>query len=529
MKLIDRLEQYGSSDFYAFHMPGHKRQEKLGITSFPNPFSVDITEIEGFDNLHHPEGILREAMESAAAVYGSDQTYYLVNGSTCGILAAISSTVSDGKKLLMARNSHKSAYHAAMLNRIETEYIYPEIIEKYGIQGGIDPQELRRMLETDETNSIGAVFLTSPTYEGIVSDVRRIAEIVHEKGIPLIVDEAHGAHFPFYEGTGEYRQKGRLFPRSALHCGADIVIQSVHKTLPSLTQTAVLHLKEGLADREKLEFYLRIYQSSSPSYVMMASIENCIAYMSGDGREHLKQLGRRLECWMEKAEKWSCLTMLDDQVLGENGVFDRDISKLVVEISPQAEKAGMNGTELAETVRRRFHLEPEMCCDRYVLYMTSPMDSEESLLRLLHALTQIDSELERKILKSEACKSGREKPEKAEEKREKGVQNVLTWTRDVPRRMSMAEAVKKTGRRIPLQDACGCVSRSFLTVYPPGVPAVVPGEMVSRETAELLLKNVSLGLTVEGIDSEGKIDAVKYGEITCSTAEGYQCEEGTKS
>lgn len=506
MKLIDRLKEYGKSDFYAFHMPGHKRQEELGITLFPNPFSVDITEIDGFDNLHHPEGILKESMERAAAVYGADRTYYLVNGSTCGILAAISSAVSDGKKLLMARNSHKSAYHAAMLNRMETEYIYPEIIEESGIQGGIEPGELRRILEADKENRIGAVFLTSPTYEGIVSDIKKLAEIVHERGIPLIVDEAHGAHFAFYEGEEENRQTGRLFPRSALQCGADLVIQSIHKTLPSLTQTAVLHLKEGIADRERLEFYLRIYQSSSPSYVMMASIDNCIEYMAGEGRKRLEQLGRRLEHWMEDAKQWSCLRVLDDHVLEENGAFDRDISKLVVGISPQAEKAGINGTALAEAVRRRFHLEPEMCCDRYVLYMTSLMDSEESLFKLSAALTQIDKEIAGAL-----CMGRNEGTEGISEEMEKhsGKQGTLTWTRDVPRRISMAEAVNKKGRRIRLEDACGCISRGFLTVYPPGVPAVVPGEMISQETAELLLKNAGLGLTVEGLDSDGSIDAVK--------------------
>lgn len=506
MKLIDRLKEYGKSDFYAFHMPGHKRQEELGITLFPNPFSVDITEIDGFDNLHHPEGILKESMERAAAVYGADRTYYLVNGSTCGILAAISSAVSDGKKLLMARNSHKSAYHAAMLNRMETEYIYPEIIEESGIQGGIEPGELRRILEADKENRIGAVFLTSPTYEGIVSDIKSLAEIVHERGIPLIVDEAHGAHFAFYEGEGENRQTGRLFPRSALQCGADLVIQSIHKTLPSLTQTAVLHLKEGIADRERLEFYLRIYQSSSPSYVMMASIDNCIEYMAGEGRKRLEQLGRRLEHWMEDAKQWSCLRVLDDHVLEENGAFDRDISKLVVGISPQAEKAGINGTALAEAVRRRFHLEPEMCCDRYVLYMTSLMDSEESLFKLSAALTQIDKEIAGAL-----CMGRNEGTEGISEETEKhsGKQGTLTWTRDVPRRISMAEAVNKKGRRIRLEDACGCISRGFLTVYPPGVPAVVPGEMIFQETAELLLKNAGLGLTVEGLDSDGSIDAVK--------------------
>ena len=191
---------------------------------------------------------------------------------------------------------------------------------------------------------------------------------------------------------------------------------------------------------------------------------------------------------------------------GENGAFDRDISKLVVGISPQAEKAGINGTALAEAVRRRFHLEPEMCCDRYVLYMTSLMDSEESLFKLSAALTKIDEEIAGAL-----CMGRNEGTEGTSEETEKysGKQGTLTWTRDVPRRISMAEAVSKKGRRIRLEDACGCISRGFLTVYPPGVPAVVPGEMISQETAELLLKNAGLGLTVEGLDSDGSIDAVK--------------------
>lgn len=517
MKLIDRLEKYGKSDFYGFHMPGHKRREELGITLFPNPFSVDITEIDGFDNLHHPEGILKESMEQASDIYGADQTYYLVNGSTGGILAAVSSAVPEGKKLLMARNSHKSAYHAAMLNWIDTEYLYPEIIENCGIQGGIEPEELRRILEADKENTIGAVFLTSPTYEGIVSDVKRLAEIAHEKEIPLIVDEAHGAHFPFYDGEGENRQDGRMFPQPALQCGADIVIQSVHKTLPSLTQTAVLHLQGELADRERLEFYLRIYQSSSPSYVMMASIENCIEYMAGEGKKRLEQLGEHLESWMEAAGKWRCLAMLDDQVLGKNGAFDRDISKLAVGITSLGKQAGINGTALAQEVRQRFHLEPEMCCDRYVLYMTSLMDSKESLLKLLDGLTRIDEELYQKVSKRSDKTVGMEKaertetPERAREQCRDG-QSVLTWTSHMTECMSMAEAVKQKGRRIRLEDASGWVSRNFLTVYPPGVPAVVPGEMISREVSELLLKNVELGLTVEGLDAEGRIDVVEREE-----------------
>ena len=236
--LLERLSTYAASDAYPFHMPGHKRQVKMGITSVPNPFSVDITEIDGFDNLHHAEDILKESMNSAAAVYGADRSWYLVNGSTCGILAAIAAAVKPGEKILMARNSHKSAYHAVILNQLEPVYLYPEEVPEFQIPGGIEPEQVERALL--EHPEIRAVFVTSPTYEGIVSDIQGIAATAHRHGAALIVDEAHGAHLPF--GDGNY------FPDGALQEGADLVIQSLHKTLPSLTQTAILHLKSQILE-----------------------------------------------------------------------------------------------------------------------------------------------------------------------------------------------------------------------------------------------------------------------------------------
>lgn len=209
--LLERLSTYAASDAYPFHMPGHKRQVKMGITSVPNPFSVDITEINGFDNLHHAEDILKESMNSAAAVYGADRSWYLVNGSTCGILAAIAAAVKPGEKILMARNSHKSAYHAVVLNQLEPVYLYPEEVPEFQIPGGIEPEQVERALL--EHPEIRAVFVTSPTYEGIVSDIQGIVATAHRHGAALIVDEAHGAHLPF--GDGNY------FPDGALQEGAD--------------------------------------------------------------------------------------------------------------------------------------------------------------------------------------------------------------------------------------------------------------------------------------------------------------------
>lgn len=478
--LLNKLKDYGKSDYYPFHMPGHKRREELGITSFPNPFSVDITEIEGFDNLNYAKEILRDSMDRAASLYGADHTYYMVNGSTGGILSAICGLTTDSGKIIMARNSHKAAYHAVLLNRLRPVYIYPDIVIGFGIQGGIDPEEIERAFykENEESGEedhirIQAVFITSPTYEGIVSDIEAIAEIAHRHGVPLIVDEAHGAHFSF----------GSVFPKSALECGADVVIQSLHKTLPSLTQTAVLHVKGSLVDSGKIERYLSVFQSSSPSYVFLASIENCIHYMGGEGRERMERFGAALSSFMEKGRELTHLKIPDQIILGKFHIKDRDLSKIVVSM----QESGMTGTEAAELLRNRFHLEPEMACGNYVLFMTSLMDTENGLGRLWQALRLLDEE------------AGKAERGKAADGR------ILTWLPNPVKEMEIAKAWGLKRRSMPVEEAAGAVGSSFITVYPPGVPMIVPGEIITREAVELICKNRGLGLTVEGVTEEGKI------------------------
>ena len=236
--LEQKLNELEQSDIYPFHMPGHKR----AFLPFANPYAIDITEIEGFDNLHHATGILQEAQQKAADLYGAKKTYYLVNGSTCGLLAAISAAVPRGEKILMARNCHKAVYHAMYLRQLVPVYLYPEDTA-YGIQGQVTPQMVRKQLK--QTPDIRAVVITSPTYDGVVSDIKNIADTVHAYGIPLIVDEAHGAHFGF----------SQEFPENATRLGADAVIMSVHKTLPAFTQTALLHLcSDRIAEKKGIDF-----------------------------------------------------------------------------------------------------------------------------------------------------------------------------------------------------------------------------------------------------------------------------------
>lgn len=484
--LINRLAAYARSDMYPFHMPGHKRRTgpeesfmNSCTDSFTNPFAVDITEIEGFDNLHHPEGILKDSMKWAADVYGADQTYYLINGSTGGILAAVCGSVSRGGRILVSRNCHKSVYHGICLNQLKTSYVYPQEIEGLGIQGGITAEDVDRML--NRYMDTQAVLIVCPTYDGIVSDIEAIARIVHRAGLPLIVDEAHGAHFRY----------DAMFPSSALDLGADVVIQSVHKTLPSLTQTALLHIKcnrpDGgcYADRERIDRYIHMVQSSSPSYVLMASIENSIYQME---QTDTAPYGKQLHRLRRRLGQMRHLRLADTGLIGQAGIRDLDISKIVVStrgtcLYPAEDGlTGFTGAHLDDILRREYHLEMEMCGADYVTAITTVMDSGEGLERLGDALTRIDSQLTDAGYKPDG-RSGNQK-------------SVYSMRCDTA--MSMGEAMEEKMASVGLEDSAGCISGEFVYIYPPGIPIVAPGEWISRPILEVILEYRDKGLPVQG-------------------------------
>ena len=285
------------------HMPGHKRNP---LCMMPDPYSLDVTEVPGVDDLHHPVEMIRDLMDELTKYYDSKQTYLLVNGSTCGILAAITACCYPGDKILVARNCHKSVYNAIKLLGLRPVYVVPHRLEgmlgQLGIAGEIEASEIRRRLK--ENPDIKCAMITSPTYEGIVSDIAGIAEAVHEKNIPLIVDEAHGAHFNWIP----------TFPETAVRQGADLVIESLHKTLPAFTQTAVLHQTGNRIDEERLLWALQTYQSSSPSYLLMASIAKCFEYVKTEesfSAEHFIRKRAVYKNWkLPVARRWICRKLL---------------------------------------------------------------------------------------------------------------------------------------------------------------------------------------------------------------------------
>lgn len=457
--LDQKLKAYASTDYYPFHMPGHKRVP----FEFPNPYSVDITEIDGFDNLHHAEGVLKEAQARAAQVYGARESFYLINGSTSGILSAISAALPRQGILLMSRNSHKAAYHAAYLRELETVFLLP-VMTEFGISGSVPPAHIAQALT--DLPQIGAVFITSPTYDGVVSDISTIAEIVHAHDLPLIVDEAHGAHFPFSES----------FPFSALQCGADVVIQSLHKTLPCLTQTALLHVNSDRIDPDMLKRFLGIYQTSSPSYLLMSSMEQCIRFMKEEGTERMAEFTRLLKQFYKKAENLQHLRIFEKSSCPSEICFDHDFSKILISVGD----TGLTGKELYDILLHTYHLQMEMFSGHYVTALTSVMDSEEGLNRLFQALEEIDrkphlSSSESSILTSEHIYQ-------------------------IPRPgMSISLALDQPSETLPLKASTGHISQEYIYLYPPGIPLVAPGEILTGNLLRIISQCQEQGLSVEGL------------------------------
>lgn len=475
--LYDKLLEYCDSDYYPFHMPGHKRNMS---NKYRNAFSFDITEIDGFDNLHHCEGILLEAQKRAAMLYKSEETYFLINGTTGGLLSAIAACTKPGGTVLMARNCHKSVYNGVFLNGLKNIYTYPQKDDKQCVNCGISVEDIRQIL--NKNSKIQAVIVTSPTYDGIVSNIKEIAKEVHKYKIPLIVDEAHGAHLGFNE----------YFPENSIKNGADIVVHSVHKTFPSLTQTAILHVNGELVDRDRLRKYLRIYQTSSPSYVLMASIDNCIRLISEEGERLFKSYVKRLDFLRAKLLNLKNIELIDCDIIGNKEVYNLDKSKLILSVR----NANMTGKELYIELLNKYHLQMEMAADNYVLGITSIMDSDEGYKRLLNALYEIDNNLERYVLDNSILNSSTTGNSNVGGKNN----GILEDYYDINEKFcEIFEADEYGSDIIEIEQSEGKVSAEYAYLYPPGIPLIVPGEIINNKFIENVKIYNKNGLFLEGM------------------------------
>lgn len=477
--LLEKLTEYSESDFYPYHMPGHKRHV---AGKLPAEWTeVDITEIDGFDNLHQAEGILQQLQHDAAAAYGAEESFYLVNGSTCGILSAISAAVPFGGELLIARNCHKSVYHGAYLRHLTLRYIVPQMIEDFDVCEAITAEQVQAAL--GKYPKVAAVLIVSPTYEGRIADVEAIAKVVHDRGLPLIVDEAHGAHLGF----------SSEFARNSCRLDADLVINSLHKTLPAMTQTALLHCNGSRVDREQIKRFLHIYQTSSPSYVLMASMEEAIRVAV----EETVGFARFVEQWkglLEELQKCKRIRILPESH-AECTESRQDIGKLVLSVKG----TGLSGQKFCDILLERYHLQMEMACESYVLAMFTVGDTEEGYRRLAQAVLELDAELVAQV-----------KPDV--EKRRGNTKHgcymddmIKTVTMHASETLLLHEAWDAQKEAVSLELAQERVAGEFINLYPPGTPIVVPGERLTKEVIQLLQKCLKAGLKVQGINKDERI------------------------
>lgn len=429
-KIFKKLNENFKADVYPFHMPGHKR--RLYPEGFENVYGCDITEIEGFDDLHNPNDLIKEVMDEAKNFYGTKATYYLINGSSCGNLAAICALTEFGDKILMAKNCHKSVYNAVKIRNLNADIVNTDD------NGEVHLEEVKKHLDING-DAIKLCIITSPTYEGVISDIRSIAKLCKEKGVKLIVDEAHGAHLLTED-----------FPASAIKCGADIVIQSLHKTLPSLTQTALLHVCSDEIDQNKIREYLGVFESSSPSYVLMGSIDSCVSYMKEHGEKELNEFSNRLDDFYERV---SGIKILSINRYKEAYKYDK--SKIVIGLSKEYrdefDKAYKNGfgVVLGNVFRYRYGIEIEMSAKDYVIIMTSIADKQEGFDRLKEVILSID-----KLLSDD-----------------------MECFKDIDELERKKHNVDIDYLKSSIHDK----SQISVYVYPPGVPIIANGDIITED------------------------------------------------
>lgn len=450
--LIDKLKAYAESGVYPFHMPGHKRQRIDSLL----PYEIDLTEIEGFDYLHNPQGCIRDLEQKAARLFHAKRAFLLVNGTTGGLLSAIRAMTLPDDTVIIARNCHKSVYNAVELCGLNPAYLLPKRIEGTEISGSVRPSDLERLFREHPTATLAVI--TSPTYEGVCSDITALAEICHRHGARLLVDEAHGAHFPF----------DSAFPKPAIDCGADVAVVSLHKTLPSPTQTALLLTNDSVLEPE-LQKQLAVFESSSPSYLLMSGMEACLDYV--ENHSFIEYLSL-LNCFLAETKPLQNLRVLS---CGKEQAFDYDIGKLVI----TTYRCNLTGRQLADILRTEYAIETEMSGANYVIAMTSVCDTKGGFDRLAFALKEIDS---------------------LAQYSEKELSASVTT---VPHRYCNpynARLLKKT--TVPFEKAADRVSLEYIFAYPPGIPLLVPGEIVSENVIETVHKMRSQDVEMTSTDKK---------------------------
>ena len=462
--IINKLNDIVDEDLISFHVPGHKLGKiynRLGYTSIIEKiYKMDTTEIIETDNLHSPDGIIKESQKRASKAFKSDKTYYLVNGTTCGIQASIMTVCSPKDKLIVNRDCHQSVINGCILGDVKPIYINSNINKKNNIIEGINIDEVINVI--DSNLDARAILLTYPTYYGCTYDLKVICDYAHNRNMIVIVDEAHGAHLGLSD----------KLPKTSLEQGADIVIQSTHKTLPSFTQSSMLHINGNRIDDNKLEMNLRIMQSSSPSYSLMSSLELAVDIYINNGKELMKELLVNIDNFKDSIKDNIPIDIYNDY----------DKTKIFIE----SKKLGLTGYKLEEILRYKYNIQVELSNYYGVLLICTIGNVSSDFELLKKSLIDIYYKYNKDIFLEE-----------------------VIYPRDIPIQvLTPREAFYKPKKSVKIYDSIGMISGEYIIPYPPGISLLSPGEIISKDIIDYVVYCNQNGMSVSGM-KDSKLEFIQ--------------------
>ncbi len=459
--ILDALQEWVGKSHSPFYTPGHKRGIGMNPTLKERwgdaVFGWDLPELPGLDNLHAPTGIIQAAQQLAAELFGAQQTWFLVNGSTAGVIAAILATCGEGEKIILPRNIHSSAIAGVIHAGAVPIFITPEYDRQLDIAHSITPAAVKSALE--QHPDAKAVMVVYPTYYGACGDLAAIAEIVHSHQIPLLVDEAHGAHFGFHPDL----------PPAALAAGADLTVQSTHKLLGALTQSAMLHLNSDRVDARRVSQALRSIQSTSPSYLLLAALDAAREQMAVQGRELMDKTIELSKIARSKIAQIDRLSVVE-LTRSTPGFKYLDPTRLTVTVTD----LNLTGFAADEILSAELGITAELPSLRHLTFIISLGNTHADLDRLVLAFNNLATNYRQDL----PLKLPQIQPP----------DRLLTAMKITPRQASRSPQVD-----VPIEHSVGKISAATICPYPPGIPVLIPGEIITTDALEYLRQILDLG------------------------------------
>ncbi|QFF98328.1 aminotransferase class I/II-fold pyridoxal phosphate-dependent enzyme [Psychrobacillus glaciei] len=467
--LFDALLKHRNRHPIQFHIPGHKKGKGMdpAFREFvgDNVLSIDLINIAPLDDLHSPKGAIKHAQQLAAEAFGADQTFFSVQGTSGAIMTMILTICGPGDKLLVPRNVHKSIMSAIVFAGAIPVFIHPEVDKELGISHGISAESVEKALEAHPDAK--GLLVINPTYFGFAADLKKIVDMAHKHGIPVVVDEAHGVHIHFHPSL----------PVSAMSAGADMAATSVHKLGGSMTQTSVLNVREGLVSAKRVQSIISMLTTTSTSYPLLASLDTARRQLAIHGEDLIGETIRLAKDTRKRINKIPHLRCVGEEVLISSATYDMDPTKLLISVK----NLGITGYAAESWLRENANIEVELSDLYNILCLFTIGDTKKEANLLVNALVRMVTAFE-----SDAV-----------------IVEPSVTLPDIPGlAMSPRDAFYAQTESIPLKRAEGRISAEFVMVYPPGIPIFIPGEIITQGNIDYIRMNIEAGLPVQGPEDD---------------------------